>query len=190
MQKQLQEQLSEVSEKNDVQSLQAELDKLNEEMSKVVETHKEAIREKFHAAFDTVFSQYPQVKKIVWSQGTPGFCDGDPCYFSVDEPTIQIGDKIYGEYEHSDEFEIDGREMEYEDMIYPRCYSDEEIEKHSYLSESDKCEEEKERDVLIYHAVANLIGSFEDLFEDMFNGNALVVITPEGISHDYYDVGY
>ena len=188
MQEQLQKQLSAVSEKNDVQSLQADLDKLNSEMRKAVEGHKNTIREKFHGAFETIFRQYPQVKKIVWSQGTPGFCDGDPCYFSVHEPTIQIGDKVYGEH---DGFETaEGEEIEYDDLIYPHCYSDEDIEKRSYLNESDKCEEEKERDVLIYRAVANLIESFEDLFEDMFNGDALVTVTPEGVSHDWYDIGY
>lgn len=184
----LKQDLQAVEEKSDVQSLQADLNALNETMYEAVQVHKEAIRSKFHESFAIVFKQYPEVKVIAWSQGTPEFCDGEPCYFSVNEPSVLIGDKVYGHYDHG--IEVNGEEVEYDDLIYPTCYDDEYIANSSYLTEEDKCDEEKERAVAIFEAIRNLITSFEDILEDMFDGDARITVTPDGISHEWYDVGY
>ena len=38
------------------------------------------------------FDRHPQVDGIRWSQFTPYFNDGEPCYFSVNEPLLLITD--------------------------------------------------------------------------------------------------
>ena len=42
-------------------------------------------------AFKDLFDKYPEVRSVVWSQYTPYFNDGEPCYFSVHEFDVNLG---------------------------------------------------------------------------------------------------
>lgn len=42
-------------------------------------------------AFKDFFDKYPEVRSIVWTEYTPYFCDGDPCYFEVNEFDVNLG---------------------------------------------------------------------------------------------------
>ena len=50
-------------------------------------------------AFDTIFTEYPAIKSISWTQGTPAYNDGSPCYFITftDPCSIYINDMLYGD---------------------------------------------------------------------------------------------
>ncbi len=41
-------------------------------------------------AFKEVFDSHPRLRSVVWSQYTPYFNDGDPCYFSVHEFDVRV----------------------------------------------------------------------------------------------------
>lgn len=66
------------------------------------------------AVFKEFFDETPEIKVIKWTQYTPYFNDGDPCYFSVHEPTFSNCDdsnlvSTYGELDMSeDEAEQEG----------------------------------------------------------------------------------
>lgn len=185
---QLQRELDQVQSKPDVQAIQEELDKVNKEMNAIIQKHKDVIRKKFHESLKAIFTRYPEVTMIVWGQGTPGFCDGDPCYFTVEEPVVVINGKPYGDYDYG--ISIDGEEIEYEDLIDTYCPSDERIADSSHLTKEDKCDEEKKRAVEIWEGINKIIQLCNSILEDMFDGDALVIVTPDNITNDYYDMGY
>lgn len=47
-------------------------------------------KDKFESMFLDFFKRHTCVEKILWTQGTPGFNDGDPCYFSVGEAHVKL----------------------------------------------------------------------------------------------------
>ena len=49
------------------------------------------------------FDRHPQVDGIRWSQFTPYFNDGEPCYFSVNEPLLLITDLTEEEQQACDD---------------------------------------------------------------------------------------
>lgn len=52
-----------------------------------IKTKKEEIKLLYRVLFkegvDYLFNKYTWLYGFQWNQGTPGFCDGDPCYFLV-----------------------------------------------------------------------------------------------------------
>mgnify|MGYP003518103599 CR=1 FL=1 len=71
-----------------LETVVTEFEKINQEFQK----QKSEAAEKFQVAFEAfvndVFKLVPSVKRIVWTQFTPYFADGDTCTFSVHEPTF------------------------------------------------------------------------------------------------------
>jgi hypothetical protein len=59
-----------------VSNYNAELRRLKEDMS-------QRFQNELKNAFQEVFTAYPNVRLIGWTQYTPYFNDGDPCVFSV-----------------------------------------------------------------------------------------------------------
>ena len=47
-------------------------------------------KEHFREYFTDFFNLYPFITKIEWTQYTPSFNDGDPCYFSATYPKITL----------------------------------------------------------------------------------------------------
>jgi hypothetical protein len=66
------------------------------ELARKREELQEALRQEGEKAvvdeLRKLFEEFPALKKVGWHQYTPYFNDGDPCYFSVHEPTFKIGD--------------------------------------------------------------------------------------------------
>lgn len=62
------------------------------EIIRELEAFKEEFQKKARTALNTEFKEFfaahPQVERIVWTQYTPYFNDGDTCEFSVNEPVF------------------------------------------------------------------------------------------------------
>lgn len=62
--------------------------------------------------FKSIFEKYPMVSSISWRQGTPSFNDGEPCTFSVHEPSVVFSFLEPGETEPTEceceTYELDG----------------------------------------------------------------------------------
>lgn len=59
--------------------LQARIEELNAQFGAI-------ITEYVQASFTQLQQQAPEIQRVCWTQGTPGFNDGEPCYFSVHYP--------------------------------------------------------------------------------------------------------
>lgn len=87
---------------------------MKEEYDKAI---KERGQKALKQAFKDFFAANPEVKAVVWTQYTPYFNDGEPCYFSVHDPSFsrlppdetEIG--CYGETDF--EGAIDGSDHDY-----------------------------------------------------------------------------
>jgi len=66
--------------------------------NKAQETYQKAlddVKEKHvKKAFKVFLEAHPEIKCIFWSQYTPYFNDGDPCTFSVHEPSVIVDPKL------------------------------------------------------------------------------------------------
>ncbi len=64
----------------------AKIIKMKAEYDKAVKTQSKSILTEI---FENFFDSCPEAKIVTWTQGTPSFNDGDPCYFSVHD--IYVG---------------------------------------------------------------------------------------------------
>jgi len=74
------------------QSIQDKLNEINE-----ARQNYKALMQKHGAALvqemaNDIFDAFPVVRAIQWTQYTPYFNDGDPCYFSVNEARIALNE--------------------------------------------------------------------------------------------------
>ena len=61
------------------------IDQLAAEHKKFKEEFTEKAKNAMRSAFSVFFTENPTVTKIVWTQYTPYFNDGDPCVFGVND---------------------------------------------------------------------------------------------------------
>jgi len=57
----------------------------NRELKRLKEDMSVRFRNELKTAFKAVFAEYPNLTKLVWTQYTPYFNDGDPCVFNVND---------------------------------------------------------------------------------------------------------
>jgi hypothetical protein len=62
--------------------------KIAEFQKQLVESASGVLKEEFAGLFE----EFPDLESIGWVQYTPGFCDGDPCYFTA---LVDDADYIY-----------------------------------------------------------------------------------------------
>lgn len=118
--------------------------------------------------FLEVFNETPGLEAIQWTQYTPSFNDGDPCVFSVGDPSYKIHDPTVKESEEEDA--DDEQDDDFQDS-----YSI----KNSVLQKKLKNFEKKFEDI-------------GDVFEDVFGDNTKITakITNGKIkfkTEQYYD---
>jgi len=68
--------------------------------AKIEEMRQEMVKEAtsiMNVEFRKVFEEFPELQNFSWRQYTPGFNDGDPCYFTVDNgpESITINDNAH-----------------------------------------------------------------------------------------------
>lgn len=74
---------------------------------KLASAGEDAVKEVFKEFFDT----HSNVESVYWTQYTPYFNDGDPCYFSVHDFHLSLSDEESGEDEDDEDEDYDDYEM-------------------------------------------------------------------------------
>jgi hypothetical protein len=113
-------------------------------------------------AFKEVFDKHPRLRSIVWTQYTPYFNDGDPCYFRVHEFDVHITGVSYEGEDEEDDYS-------YGETLYTMKQS-------------------KEQDVLdIVKSIKALEKELpDDVLESVFGDHCKVVATAKGFDVDEY----
>jgi hypothetical protein len=125
--------------------------------------------------FTKFMQEHPEIKLITWNQYTPGYCDGDPCYFNIYGP--HFVDKNIEEIRENiekEDSEYYGESLstvleEYENMLYQGKY------------ESLKPELRKFEETLQQSA---------DLLEFMFGDGKKIIVTNKGLEVEEYEYEY
>jgi hypothetical protein len=65
---------------------------LKQEMEQLKSSFGDKISDFVLDSFKTLREQAPEITRIYWTQGTPSFNDGEPCYFSVHDPEFYLED--------------------------------------------------------------------------------------------------
>lgn len=132
--------------------------------------------DKFKVAFKLFmkdfFTLVPSVKRVVWSQYTPYFNDGDSCTFGVNDP------KFYNftEDEEDDDFDPDEDELQNGQWA---------VESWDLRDSSQYGLTEEEKDLIQF--VSKTISDNNDFFEEIFGDHIEITITAEGIETEEYD---
>lgn len=145
-------------------------------LNKLIESF-EATKQKFQTEatellkeeFKSFFKDVPEIKVIKWTQYTPYFNDGDPCEFSVNEPTFSNADdadlvSAWGEYEGEDEgiFAFQGT-----------------------WSLPGELKDKKDRIKELSEMLCS--SAMEDVLLAAFDDHAIVTVTRAGIDSDEYE---
>jgi hypothetical protein len=143
------------------------------EIKKTIEEAQEKAKEALIAELKDVFVRHPDLKVIKWTQYTPGFNDGDPCYFTIGDVTASnyMGVNAYGEWEGDDEHD---EENEPADLL---------------VFSLDYNVPQGFEDLAPLGKFINS-GTGKDVLEFMFGDGVTVVVTADGVDTDEYDCGY
>jgi len=133
--------------------------------TKLAEEGEDAIKELFKEFFD----KYPRAESIAWRQYTPYFNDGDPCYFSVHEMTLEMNE---------DEEESDEDEDEDEDED---DYDDEGYDSYSLRHSDDPALKQMGEDFMYLEDIP------DDVMEHVFGDHVKVTATREGFDVAEYN---
>ncbi len=157
-------------DKSKIKKLGKDLNKAYENIRKFAEEQGKAA---FVSLFGELFDKHPHLQKIVWTQYTPHFNDGDVCEFGVGEFYVYI-----------DGDDLDENFYDYE--VPYRKYSEEECSKHDWAIEAnaryDRFTEQLKTDI---REAREIIPTA--LFEEVFGDGVKVSVTRFGIEVEEYD---
>lgn len=139
--------------------------------------YEKTVRKEFGAVLSgltaELFSDFPEVKGIVWTQYTPHFNDGDPCEFGINEPRVMLdqqfadacGDSVYN-------------------------YDDESFEFSTYNIRKKASKSDTELKLLAIEEKLNeferFLNEFSMVVEETYGDGVKVTVTPNGVSVDDY----
>jgi hypothetical protein len=166
--------MNEIPQMSEYKNIASAIDRLTTEMKNFIEAQQEILKVNFQNFLKEVFNEYPRLVSFSWTQGTPSFCDGDPCYFGAN-----LND-------------------DYEDFIYEGF--DPEI--HSiYVNPNDNTvtldwREKKTRPALpieieysqITRTLDNFIGNnnMKGVLESLYGDGTKVIVTRDGVETEEY----
>lgn len=138
--------------------------------------YKKQCQKLLHKVFLAFFDACPSVKAVYWHQYTPSFNDGDPCSFTMGDPSFVNSsnpDAICAAQESGD---LDGFFTdEGEAVVAMERWSSDFSEFFPY----DECK-----------TLGSFISSMDDAMEQIFGDNVLVTATKAGFQTEKYDCGY
>lgn len=129
-----------------------------EKIKKEVEKESAIVFKKSMVSF---FEAFPEVSKILWTQYTPYFNDGDPCTFSLGEVYFvpkDVEDEDFGYWD-------------YDDVAFS-TYDD---------------RKPSEELGIAMKAITSLINKLDDFLEDQFGDHMMITLTKDGIDTIEYD---
>lgn len=151
-----------------MQTIMNEYNVIHQEFLKQKELTSQKFKETFNDVIKDFFELVPSVKKVVWSQYTPYFNDGDTCTFAVYSPVFcNFDDDTFISYYDEDDF--DNGQWSYESYSFKN--------KQSHLVSKDEAE--------MINFLSSLIESNEDFMLDIFGDHQVVVLTSDGIKQEW-----
>lgn len=149
-----------------LQELISQIDENNKELNKLTRENKNLVKNLIYKLPDWLKTQ-DDIHAICWTQYIPGFNDGDPCVFRLNE-ILLITNKSLKEFKAKN-----GEDSMLDDVL---C----EFDNYGEYG-TDKKE---------FRAIESLIRRNQDAIESIFGENAKVIITKNGVKSEYYDCGY
>ncbi len=175
--------------------LQAIVEKVSELKKLMQEQGKEALKE----AFKEFFAAHPEATKVVWTQYTPYFNDGDACTFSVGEIELKVdpsmlatdAQKLFG---YGTEDEEDDSDYRYGDGCAAQLIEKLDSENCTY---ADPCKAAGVEHRKLTAGEKSLVEDFQDLsravenipevLEMVLGDHVKVVATAEGFDVEEHD---
>jgi hypothetical protein len=159
------------------QDLEEKLDKLSSLQEEKKQLEKDAIA-LLKGTLQQLLKDIPELEGVRWSQYIPGFNDGEPCEFSVNELEVKFAGISEADCNSIESLtgETDG---------YGPIAEQIDILQYAVLKEKygDKLFKYLEK-------VNDTIYDLEDSLQTAFGDNARVVVTKDGIEVEEYDCGY
>ena len=173
------------------EELEAKLKELKKEEKKIKKELSGLAKKVFKCGSKELFEKYPDLKSFSWTQYTPYFNDGDPCYFhsyhSDPEGILINGEdlkkvcKTQSRYHLIDSVfcaEEKGKNKTWGDK--GPIYSEEKY-KPGHYDVAMKVSK-------LYDPVIEFLNQFSSIdMEDMFGDHVEVIVTPDGIYKETYD---
>ena len=167
----------EISQMSEYKNITEAIGRLTKEMNDFMKVQQEALAINFQNLLKEIFNEYPRLVLFSWTQGTPSFCDGEPCYFRTylndDEDFIYDGfdPEIHSAYANLDEntVTLDWRERKTRPALPI------EIE---YGQMTQTLEDLIKND------------NMEDILKTLYGDGAKVTVTRDGIKIEEYDIDY
>lgn len=153
------------------------------------------------------FFEYVGVSAVAWHQYTPGYCDGDPCTFSVGYPGVQFsnydpedeesndGSPGYEEYGLKRLLEVDARDpvpSSYQNRpeVWYDYVADQEQKRKEFLNLGITEESLKDL-VVLWNKFWDWMGNHEPFLQDAFGEPLEITFRADGtVEVDEYYVGY
>lgn len=115
------------------------------------------------------------IKGLIWTQYTPYYNDGDECIFSVNEPSIIVGDPAEVDSPYDDEHAIEI----WSDWEIVLKYHGEQVERAGLTREQYEAAREFARELASE--------GLEDVLRQAFGDHVMVKVTADGVEVDDYD---
>ena len=164
---------------SEIKEIKSEINKLRKEAKAKVRDFQKAVLE--------LFVEYPNLKRISWTQYTPYFNDGDTCEFGSnhDSPAIYFTTPL-PDAEDDDEEEFDGYEEEWSDYSYYSYYNYDKNYKNKKLKPG--LSDETIAQIKTAEAVIAFLGNFDnDDMLNLFGDHQKVIITAKRIEVEDYN---
>lgn len=88
----------------ELHELQSKIEEMQAELRRIRDQYMAQSQVKFTELVMTIFEEFPQLQAISWCQGTPGWCDGEVCTFSIYGVDLFFDDDTLAYWgEHADE---------------------------------------------------------------------------------------
>ena len=146
-----------------IEQIQKEIDEMNEEFAKTLAAYREKMQDLFKDGLLKFTESFPKLESFSWQQGTSSFCDGEPCYFTVDE--------IHA-------LEYDGEEYD----GWFGCHTQEEIDKYNWLNDDDLCDDKTLEVKVIVDTINEFIQSASDILQSVYGDATEITVTKDGVT--------
>lgn len=148
--------------------------------AKVDDNTKEAV-----SLLKTLIKETPEILAVRWSQYTPGFNDGEPCEFSINDLQLKFNPKAVPvpDDREKDEDE-DGQDgfIEISD-VDTFLAAQEDVMNFQEVAAIEK-------KVKLFGQIHQTLSEAGNALEEAFGNNIMITVTAKGIETDDYDCGY
>ncbi len=162
-----------MSDELDLGELEKSLKDLNTKISGLRTEAAEQSKAAFNKMIKVFFETTPEIVRVVWTQYTPHFCDGDPCRFGVHEPSFYRAE------------DADEDDYEFNPYAEPGSWCDQSSKDiYAEVIKTDPRFKVVQKNIEKFYKMFNLVDY--EYFEMMFGDGVQVTATKDGFDIDEY----